>query len=77
MLQNYLEIVESPRDLTTIVKKLDRNAYQTPEDFDRDCRLIFSNSRLFNTDVRSKVNNSTIFAVCSNLTVYENMLYLC
>ncbi|EDV25018.1 uncharacterized protein TRIADDRAFT_24835, partial [Trichoplax adhaerens] len=57
--QNYLEIVENPRDLTTILKNLDHNAYQTPENFDRDCRLIFSNSRLFNTDVRSKIFEMT------------------
>ncbi len=54
--QDYFEIVETPMDLTTVMSKLDGDMYHVPNDFANDVRLIFTNSKNYNTNKRSRVS---------------------
>ena len=42
-------------DFSTVYRRLEDNLYNDPEAFVRDVRLIFSNSRAYNTLPRSRV----------------------
>jgi len=42
-------------DFSTVYQRLENNLYEDPEAFVRDVRLIFSNSRAYNTMPRSRV----------------------
>lgn len=43
-------------DLSTVREKLKNNHYSSPTDFCKDMRLIFQNSRNYNTNKRSRVS---------------------
>ena len=59
---DYLETVETPVDLKTIRDRLLNNEYHNDiNKFDADCKLLFKNSKTYNTHKRSKV----IFVVVS------------
>lgn len=53
---DYLQIVDTPMDLMTIKEDLHGGNYESPTQFLKDMRLIFTNSRLFNTNQRSRVS---------------------
>jgi len=53
--QDYTEVVAEPMDFSTVYRRLEDNLYNDPEAFVRDVRLIFSNSRAYNTVPRSRV----------------------
>ena len=54
---DYLKFVSRPIDLGTIQRKLKNGEYGDElATFDADCKLIFSNSKAYNTDKRSKVS---------------------
>lgn len=44
-------------DFRTIKEDLLGDNYQTPYDFSKDMRLVFQNSKNYNTNKRSRVNN--------------------
>lgn len=46
--KDYLRLVKEPMDLETISKKLETWQYSSPQDFERDMRLIFGNCRSYN-----------------------------
>ena len=48
-------------DFETIALNLRSDAYRGPSEFGRDMRLIFNNSRAYNTNKRSKVLNDTFY----------------
>lgn len=50
-------MIDTPMDLQTVKEDLLGNNYPTPNEFCKDVRLIFQNSRNFNTNKRSKVRN--------------------
>lgn len=52
-----MHIVHQPMDLSTIRNNLESDVYDNPNEFCRDVRLIFTNSRSYNTNKRSKVSN--------------------
>jgi len=45
---DYHKFIHNPMDLSTIKKKLEKNKYQTIEDFRSDILLIFSNCNIYN-----------------------------
>lgn len=64
---DYSQIVDTPMDLRTIQEDLRGGNYQTPLDFAKDMRLIFQNSRNYNTNKRSRVSlveNVSFFRFC-------------
>lgn len=46
-------------DLGTVKEDLLGGNYETPNDFCKDMRLIFQNSKVYNTNKRSRVRIST------------------
>ncbi|KAL5289713.1 BRWD3 family protein [Megaselia abdita] len=57
---DYLQIIDTPMDLLTIREELIGGNYETPSNFARDVRLIFQNSRNFNTNKRSRIYAMTL-----------------
>lgn len=55
---DYLQVIDTPMDLLTVREELMGGNYDTPQKFASDVRLIFQNSRNFNTNKRSRVRNS-------------------
>ncbi|BFZ25162.1 hypothetical protein BsWGS_28200 [Bradybaena similaris] len=57
---DYEDIVKNPMDLTTVHTKLATGHYGNPADLCRDIRLMFQNSKLFNTNKRSRIYSMTL-----------------
>nr|XP_029722575.1 PH-interacting protein-like [Aedes albopictus] len=57
---DYLQIVDTPMDLRTIKEDLLGGNYETPADFCKDMKLIFQNSRNYNTNKRSRIYSMTL-----------------
>lgn len=57
---DYLAVVEVPMDFGTVGCRLQNGHYTNPLDFAEDVRLIFSNSRLYNPNKRSRIYTMTI-----------------
>ncbi|KAK4992463.1 histone acetyltransferase [Elasticomyces elasticus] len=47
---DYYDVITSPMDLGTMEIKLEKDAYETPEDFIKDVMLIFRNCRKYNSE---------------------------
>ncbi|XP_043242655.1 PH-interacting protein-like [Amphibalanus amphitrite] len=62
---DYLNLVESPMDLSSVREELEAGSYVSPQEFADDIRLIFHNSKTYNTNKRS-----TIFAMTLRLSCY-------
>lgn len=58
--EDYLEKVSTPMDLGTIRKRLLSDNYHEPKEFNKDLKLIFQNSKLYNTDKKSAVYGMTL-----------------
>ncbi|CAO1416510.1 unnamed protein product [Diamesa serratosioi] len=57
---DYLQIIEAPMDLQTVKEELISGNYETPMEFAKDMRLIFQNSRNYNTNQRSRIYAMTL-----------------
>ncbi|EEZ97170.1 Bromodomain and WD repeat-containing protein 3-like Protein [Tribolium castaneum] len=57
---DYHDIIETPMDLSTVKDKLFSDKYETPNEFYNDMRLIFQNSRTYNTNKRSRIYVMTV-----------------
>ncbi|KAH9415597.1 Bromodomain and WD repeat-containing protein 3, partial [Dermatophagoides pteronyssinus] len=57
---NYAHIIDTPMDLTTVKEQLLADIYDSPQDFAKDMRLIFTNSKQFNTSKKSRIYSMTI-----------------
>ncbi len=56
-----------------MMSKLDGDMYHVPNDFANDVRLIFTNSKNYNTNKRSRVSfksnaHSIVTLLCSNIS---------
>ena len=56
---DYLLYIYQPMDLRTVREQLIFGHYATPIDFAKDVRLIFENSKIYNTDRRWKIFGQT------------------
>ncbi|RWS23747.1 bromodomain and WD repeat-containing protein 3-like protein, partial [Leptotrombidium deliense] len=52
---DYLTVIDTPMDLSTVREQLLVNDYSNPNEFVKDMNLIFTNSRSFNTNKRSRI----------------------
>ena len=52
---DYHRFVSTPMDLSTVRESLHIGDYSSPHDFQKDVRLIFKNSKEYNTNPKSKV----------------------
>lgn len=65
----YFEVIKTPMDLSTVELKLKNMDYDTPEQFEEDIRLIWSNAMLFNSE------GTQIYSMADALSRYfENLL---
>lgn len=53
---DYYVRIDTPMDLMSVKEDLLGGNYGTPHEFARDMRLIFSNSKIYNTDKHSRVS---------------------
>lgn len=53
---DYYQVIDTPMDLRSIKEDLLGDNYETPNDFAHDMRLVFTNSRNYNTNKKSRVN---------------------
>ncbi|XP_013777626.1 PH-interacting protein-like [Limulus polyphemus] len=58
--KDYRDIIDHPVDLSTVKERLQTGHYNTPVEFCKDMRLIFQNSRNYNTNKRSRIYGMTI-----------------
>ncbi|KAJ8937366.1 hypothetical protein NQ314_011912 [Rhamnusium bicolor] len=56
----YQQVVKKPMDLGTVRENLENDVYAVPQQFCSDMRLIFQNSRLYNTNKRSRIYVMTV-----------------
>ncbi|KAK2154938.1 hypothetical protein LSH36_253g03021 [Paralvinella palmiformis] len=56
----YYQIIDHPMDLGTIKEQIDCDVYETPVEFCKDVRLVFNNSRMYNTNKRSRIYTMTL-----------------
>ncbi|XP_016840176.1 bromodomain and WD repeat-containing protein 1-like isoform X4 [Nasonia vitripennis] len=56
----YLRFISTPMDLRTVKEELLGGNYKSPSEFAKDMKLIFTNSRRYNTDTRSKIYFMTL-----------------
>jgi hypothetical protein len=52
----YYQVIDTPMDLRTVKEDLLGGNYETPLEFCKDMRLIFINSKNYNTNKRSRVS---------------------
>lgn len=64
MFPDYTQVVKNPMDLGTVRENLVNDKYELPQQFDTDIKLIFQNSRLYNTNKRSRVSEITFLWTC-------------
>lgn len=57
---DYTRYVDHPMDLQTIREQLQVGNYASPADFAKDVRLIFDNSKNYNTNKKSRIYAMTI-----------------
>ncbi|XP_057373055.1 bromodomain and WD repeat-containing protein 3-like [Daphnia carinata] len=57
---DYLQVIDHPMDLLTVREQLQVSNYATPMDFAKDVRLIFENSKNFNTNKKSRIYAMTV-----------------
>ncbi|KAK0089616.1 hypothetical protein PV325_006326 [Microctonus aethiopoides] len=57
---DYYQIIDTPMDLRTVKEDLIGGNYETPLEFAKDMKLIFTNSRNYNTNKRSRIYTMTI-----------------
>ena len=56
---DYHRYIATPMDLSTVRESLQVGDYNSPVDFQKDVKLIFKNSKDFNTNSKSKVLGMT------------------
>uniref|UniRef100_A0A3Q3ELN5 PH-interacting protein n=1 Tax=Kryptolebias marmoratus TaxID=37003 RepID=A0A3Q3ELN5_KRYMA len=57
---DYLQIVDSPMDFGTVLKKLTEGKYQSPIELCKDVRLIFSNSKAYTPSKKSRIYSMSL-----------------
>ncbi|ESP01057.1 hypothetical protein LOTGIDRAFT_140025, partial [Lottia gigantea] len=58
--QDYFDKVDTPMDFTLIRDNLNANHYSNPAELCKDVRTIFQNSKLYNTNKRSRIYSMTV-----------------
>ncbi|CAI9591490.1 unnamed protein product, partial [Staurois parvus] len=56
---DYQDIIETPMDFSTVKATLEGSNYSDPLEFSRDVRLIFSNSKAYTPNKKSRVRRVT------------------
>lgn len=54
-MQDYRNIIDTPMDLASVSETLGAGNYESPVEFAKDVRLIFSNSKAYTPNKKSQV----------------------
>lgn len=57
-MQDYRDIIDTPMDLGTVMETLVGGNYENPMEFAKDVRLIFSNSKAYTPNKKSRVRHT-------------------
>lgn len=57
---DYYQVIDTPMDLRTVKEDLLGGNYESPLEFCKDMRLIFINSKNYNTNKRSRIYSMTV-----------------
>ncbi|XP_069680733.1 bromodomain and WD repeat-containing protein 3 isoform X4 [Periplaneta americana] len=57
---DYYQMIDTPMDLRTVKEDLLGGNYESPLEFCKDMRLIFTNSKNYNTNQRSRIYSMTV-----------------
>jgi len=57
---DYYQVIDTPMDLRTVKEDLLGGNYESPLEFCKDVRLIFINSKNYNTNKRSRIYSMTV-----------------
>lgn len=60
MIPDYLQVIDTPMDLRTVKEELIGGNYQSKSECLKDVRMIFTNSRHYNTNQRSRVSPTNV-----------------
>ncbi|XP_053623119.1 PH-interacting protein isoform X2 [Plodia interpunctella] len=60
LVPDYRSVISEPMDLGTVRSRLSSGRYSAPSQVARDIRRVFSNSRLYNTNKRSRIYSMTV-----------------
>ena len=66
-------MIDNPMDLSRVHEKILMGKYSSLSGFCRDMRLIFNNSRTYNTNKRSRVSS---FALLWDMLPCQNLTFL-
>ena len=58
--KDYPRFITTPMDLQTVGEELKADNYATPTEFANDVRLIFKNSKKYNTNKESRIYEMTV-----------------
>lgn len=72
---DYLSVVASPMDLGTVRTRLAAGHYSRAEHFAADVRRVFANSRLYNTNKRSRVSRTQTYRHTDTHCTREMLLH--
>ncbi|CAH0552741.1 unnamed protein product [Brassicogethes aeneus] len=57
---DYKQVIKNPMDLGTVKDNFLNDRYNIPQEFSKDMKLIFQNSRTYNTNKRSRIYVMTV-----------------
>lgn len=57
---DYSQVIDTPMDLTTVKEQLISDLYDSPLEFHKDMKLIFFNSKSYNTNKKSRIYSMTV-----------------
>jgi bromodomain and WD repeat domain-containing protein 1/3 len=67
---DYYQVIDTPMDLRTVKEDLLGGNYESPLEFCKDMRLIFMNSKNYNTNKRSRVSPLSFLCKLSHSEFY-------
>lgn len=66
LFQDYRDIIDTPMDLGTVSETLMGGNYENPVEFAKDVRLIFSNSKAYTPNKKSRVRRHSLLQKCGS-----------
>uniref|UniRef100_G3WZX3 Bromodomain and WD repeat-containing protein 3 n=1 Tax=Sarcophilus harrisii TaxID=9305 RepID=G3WZX3_SARHA len=60
MIQDYQDIIDTPMDFSTVKETLEAGNYASPLEFYKDVRLIFTNSKAYTPNKKSRIYSMTL-----------------
>lgn len=75
-MQDYRDIIDTPMDLGTVMETLVGGNYENPMEFAKDVRLIFSNSKAYTPNKKSRVRRARMHTHCGPFYVLMYLSWL-